>query len=429
MAISQFFILSLRGDKIIARDYRYDIVKGSEEIFFRKIKSLTSDGSPVFEVQGIQFISIKKSNMYFVFTSRSNVSPATYIQCLIRIANLIRDFCGVLNEESVRQNFILVYELLDEIIDNGYIEDCSTKVMKSFIANEPVEVVVPSSSLLTSLGNAFSFSEPRTATCQAARRPIQGGTVKKSEVFVDVLEKINVTFSESGQILLSEVIGCVTMKSFIPGDPLIKVGLSENIVISSEPNRIYGSVTLDYVSFSQYVDLNEWETSKVLSLYPPDGEFNIMEYRSTKEYSVPFRINPYFSRESQFKVKLLVTLRNELPASKVATNVIVRIPVPKDSATVSVECGGGQHNGYEYNSAEQVVLWGIKKFPGALEQVIKVTIVTNNPITYDLSPQMGPVSMKFEIPMHSCTGLEVKYLKVLTPSLIASPKKANERKY
>lgn len=96
--------------------------------------------------------------MYFVFTSRCNVSPATYVQCLIRIANLIRDFCGVLTEESVRQNFILVYEILDEIIDNGYIEDCSTKIMKTFIANEPVEVLTPSSSLLSSLGNAFSVS-------------------------------------------------------------------------------------------------------------------------------------------------------------------------------------------------------------------------------------------------------------------------------
>lgn len=40
LGISQFYILSPRGDTIISRDYRSDIVKGSgtAEIFFRKVK-------------------------------------------------------------------------------------------------------------------------------------------------------------------------------------------------------------------------------------------------------------------------------------------------------------------------------------------------------------------------------------------------------
>ena len=109
------------------------------------------------EVQGIQFVSLKKSNMYFVITTRNNVSAITYIQFLARISNLIRDFCGTLNEESVRQNFTLIYEILDEIIDNGFIQDCNTKLLKSFISNEPVEVE-QQSSILQTLSNTFSVS-------------------------------------------------------------------------------------------------------------------------------------------------------------------------------------------------------------------------------------------------------------------------------
>jgi hypothetical protein len=30
-----------------------------------------------------------------------------------------QDYCGVLNEESLRKNFVLVYELLDEMLDYG----------------------------------------------------------------------------------------------------------------------------------------------------------------------------------------------------------------------------------------------------------------------------------------------------------------------
>ena len=33
-----------------------------------------------------------------------------------RLAGLFKDYCGVLNEESIRMNFTLVYEILDEVI-------------------------------------------------------------------------------------------------------------------------------------------------------------------------------------------------------------------------------------------------------------------------------------------------------------------------
>ena len=35
---------------------------------------------------------------------------------LYRIASLCKDYCGILNEEAIRLNFVLVYELLDEVL-------------------------------------------------------------------------------------------------------------------------------------------------------------------------------------------------------------------------------------------------------------------------------------------------------------------------
>ena len=35
--ISQFFVLSPRGDTIISKDYRGDVVMGGTDIFFRKV--------------------------------------------------------------------------------------------------------------------------------------------------------------------------------------------------------------------------------------------------------------------------------------------------------------------------------------------------------------------------------------------------------
>jgi AP-1 complex subunit mu len=41
-----------------------------------------------------------------------------------------------LEEESVRDNFVVIYELLDEMMDNGYPQITDSKLLKDFIKTE-----------------------------------------------------------------------------------------------------------------------------------------------------------------------------------------------------------------------------------------------------------------------------------------------------
>ena len=52
----------------------------------------------------------------------------------------MQDYCGLLSEEAVRKNFVLVYELLDEVVDYGYPQNSSSEALKEFILNEPTVV-------------------------------------------------------------------------------------------------------------------------------------------------------------------------------------------------------------------------------------------------------------------------------------------------
>ncbi len=81
---------------------------------------------------------MKKKGLFIVCTTRSNASPTYLIEILSRICKVpslpplksfpslslplqvIKDFCGVLTEDAIRKNFILIYELLDEMIDYGH---------------------------------------------------------------------------------------------------------------------------------------------------------------------------------------------------------------------------------------------------------------------------------------------------------------------
>lgn len=69
---------------------------------------------------------------------------------------IVKDFCGVLSEEAIRKNFILIYELLDEILDFGYPQLLSTEQVKPHIVNEPIVIkkdIVPLKSKLGSILN------------------------------------------------------------------------------------------------------------------------------------------------------------------------------------------------------------------------------------------------------------------------------------
>lgn len=67
-------------------------------------------------IDGVNYVHVKVAGLFFVVTTMVNISPSLLLELLQRIARVTKDYLGVLNEDSLRKNFILVYELLDEVI-------------------------------------------------------------------------------------------------------------------------------------------------------------------------------------------------------------------------------------------------------------------------------------------------------------------------
>ena len=51
-----------------------------------------------------------------------------------------QDYCGTLTEESIRKNFVLLYELLDEMVDYGYPQITNTEQLKLCVHNQAAAV-------------------------------------------------------------------------------------------------------------------------------------------------------------------------------------------------------------------------------------------------------------------------------------------------
>jgi AP-4 complex subunit mu-1 len=207
--------------------------------------------------------------VYFLF--RINVSPASTIELLNRLAKVFKDYCGVLNEESIRRNFSLIYELLDEMLDYGYPQNTLTETLKNFVHNEAVIVQqqAVALNLMSSIGTG------KTKPSAASNLPVVMGnrnSKQKNEIYVDIVEKLTVLFNANGFIVNSSIDGAIQMKSFLSGNPELRLALNEDLVIGKGGS--YGSVVLDDCNFHECVRLDEFEATRTLHFIPP-GQINL----------------------------------------------------------------------------------------------------------------------------------------------------------
>lgn len=221
-----------------------------------------------------------------------------------------------LEEESLRDNFIITYELLDEMMDFGWPQITEPKLLQEYVFCFSALVVycllwwkyfllhahIQSkqhnfrSRLLSSINDSFFFhfryitQESHKLTKQQVVVPkgVTGAVswrsddvkYRKNEVFLDVIEKINLLVSffvfkcvlftqisccndcafvfafagwhcvsssfllsfvfnsifqvaSNGTLLRSEIVGSVKMKSFLSGMPELRLGLNDRVQFES----------------------------------------------------------------------------------------------------------------------------------------------------------------------------------------------------
>lgn len=130
----------------------------------------------------------------------------------------------------------------------------------------------------------------------------------------------------------------------------------------------------------------------------------------------------------------MLQVRADIPESNYGTNVVIRFPVPKNSATVTPELGPGalaapaakgvaaavvagpagaaNNQQVEFVAKDREVVWQIKKFQGQQEHTLRTRITLSSQSSSNLRKELGPISMSFEIPMYNTSNLQVRYLRI-----------------
>ncbi|KAL8427946.1 hypothetical protein Efla_003460 [Eimeria flavescens] len=441
------FILSPRGDCLISRDFRHDVPRGTSEIFLRRVRfwgqqrpaaaaaaaaaegegaaAACSEAPPIFTACGLSFIFLRRNGLFFVLVTQQNPAPSLLVELLLRLTKAIKDFCGVLSEEVVRRNFMLVYEVLDEICDCGYPQQSSTESLKAAIHSEavvldpqplkPAQVALPS----------FASTSPKTMPSTASRRPVAvpaackggaGGAAaaarRRSEIFVDVVERLSAVLAADGRVLHAALDGCIQMKSYLDCPPVMRLALADQIPLGGNANGS-GGLFVDSSNFHECVDLSLFESQRLLTFRPPDGEFVLMNYRAQSVHSVPFRVSPAVEDLGQGKAEVTVRVRADLPDQSCAANVSISVSLPKATASACVDTipHAAAHSA-EFVASEHRIHWVVKKFQASCEMTLRARLTFNPNAPPPARSEFGPATLGFEIPMYSVSSLQVRYLRV-----------------
>lgn len=239
---------------------------------------------------------------------------------------------------------------------------------------------------------------------------------RKNEIFLDVIEKLNLLVSSNGTVLHSEIMGSIQMKSFLSGMPELKLGLNDKLMFEAtgrSTTRVK-AVELEDIKFHQCVRLARFENDRTISFIPPDGEFELMSYRLNTQVKPLIWVEAVVEPHSHSRIEYMIKAKSQFKSRSIANNVEIIIPVPRDVDSPSFKASIGTVTYYPDRDA---VVWTIKQFSGSKEYLMRAHFglpsISNDEDTATIK---APIEVKFEIPYFTVSGLQVRYLKIIEKS-------------
>ncbi|KAK8468016.1 hypothetical protein PHAVU_007G203200 [Phaseolus vulgaris] len=258
---------------------------------------------PVISSHTHYIFQVFRDGITFLGCTQIEMPPLMAIEFLCRVADVLNDYFGTLNEDIIKDNFVIVYELLDEMIDNGFPLTTEPSSLREIIY--PPNVVNKALSIVTGSNSNVSDTLPRaTASCIPWRT--SEPKYSNNEVYVELVEEM---------------------------DAII--------------NR-----------FHPCVRFRPWESHQILSFVPPDGQFKLMSYRVRELKSTPIYVKPQLiSDGGTCHLSVLVGIRND--PGKTIDSVTVQFQLPPFILSADLTSNHGTVN----ILAKKTCIWSIGQIP------------------------------------------------------------------
>lgn len=401
---SSIAIINYKGEVLIYRNYKYDVSREETMEFCRKIVATKeANEKPVIYLNGVSFIHTREGEVSVVATTKSNSNVGMLFNFLYSLIKIFKAYFTDFSEKKIKDNFVLIYELLDEIMDYGYPQITDINILKKYITQEGYKYQDQEKlkEILTTMTGAVSWRPPNVFH-------------PTNEIYLDVIESVNLLINRTGEIIKAEVNGAVTLKSLLSGDPICKFGMNDKLQISQGKTETKG-ISIEDLRFHQCVRLSDFNKDRTITFIPPDGIFDLMTFRVTENVIIPFKIycniieTPSIDNPSvPQNIDLDLNVKALFDKLLFAQDIVIKVQIPKNATNVKTHTNMGKA---KHEPEKGAIVWRIKKVNGDKECKLKCEV----PLISVKDPKpwaRSPISMEFNIPMFTASGLRVRFLKV-----------------
>ncbi|GBG90153.1 hypothetical protein CBR_g50247 [Chara braunii] len=395
MTIQSIFIMSDLGEVMFEKHYQGKAVDRSicDWYWSELVRAQSHRELPSVMVSPTHYVMhVRREDITFLACAELETSPLLAIEFLNRVADILEEYMGELHEDSLKDNFVIVYQLLDEMMDGGIPLTTESNVLK--------EMIVPPN-LMARMMSVVIGEPPSSVTgvvppSVASTVPWRAAQVKhvSNEIFLDLVEEMEVSMDREGVLSLCHVYGSIEATSRLSGMPEIIV-------------RFHNPSIIENVRFHPCVRIVNWERDRLLSFLPPDGPFKLMSYRVKNLVNVPVYVKPQTTYQSG-EGRLQVTVGIKHDTGKPIENMTVTAPLPNATSSAEVETN---HGSAEYRSATRTCLWTIGRIPR--DKVPSLTVTFKLMDGVDKPTDRPIMNAGFKIGGTALSGLKIDSIDVL----------------
>lgn len=392
--IHSLFFINPSGDVFMEKHWKSVISRSVCDYFFdaQNKASSASDVPPVIATPHHFLISIHRCNIFLVAVTMSELPPLFVVEFLHRVVDTLEDyFGGDCSETVIKDNYVVVYELLDEMLDNGFPLATESNILKELI--KPPNILRTVVNTVTGKTNV-SDTLP---TGQLSNVPWRRSGVKytNNEAYFDVIEEVDAIIDKSGSTVSAEIHGYI--------DCVVKLTGMPDLSLSFMNPRMF-----DDTSFHPCVRFKRWEAERILSFIPPDGNFRLMSYLigSQSCVAIPVHVRHQLSFSANGTGgKLDITVGPKQTMGRNLEGVKLEIPMPKTVLNCTLTASQGK---YTFDPTSKILSWDVGKVDAQRQPNIRGSIsLQSGAAAPDSNPTM---SVSFTISQMAVSGLKVSRL-------------------
>jgi AP-3 complex subunit mu len=407
--MQSLFICTEVGEIVIEKHYRGVVPRSVVDQFFEAARACNSlkELPPVVATPRGYVISVLEHETFFLATLPNEYAPLLVIEFLDRVIDIFNSYFGDCRADTLRENFVTVYQLLDEMMDNGFPLSTEPNILIELVAPPSKDAFQRMEKGLNNLLSPKGSSMVELPTGVASNVPWRKVGVKhtNNEIFFDIEEQIDAIVDNRGLTVQSDVHGSVNVNCLLSGMPDLTLSFINPSV-------------LDDCSFHRCVRYSRFEREKVLSFVPPDGKFQLFSFRSASPVDLPLYVQPQCNwTDGVGRLNVSVGTRQLGRGSKGLEDVKIMIAIPADVSTGSFTASSG--SSATYDEATKVCTWNIGKLNDKKVATLAGTLSQLQRSPQRQSGESHPVfSVKFTM-----SGVAISGLKVDTLTLTGEPYK------